>query len=611
MDEKLNWLTLAEKFASDGDPRGMRAAARELFDLDNSDAEGPALMAEAALYLGNVEEAEVLAQDSLSLEPNNLRGRLILGGVAAEQLRLKDEIVLLNGVIKDAHNTIKNLNLLLLNHRRKFSFRRREKTPADEDAQKEIGIKISLVNAILCKALSWISNGLYLSGDAQAAADALAEASELTEKNDRAAELYSKHLFLRNYRDISPAVERELAKKYSDFFADITPFSHEKNKHSEEKKLRIGYISPDFRQHAVANFLLPLLRDFDTDNFSVICYQTGKKDSVTERLKRHHVSWRDLSGRSVKTSARLIHEDHIDILVDLSGHSQNSCLPIMAHKPAPVQISAIGYTATTGLNAIDYFISDKVCLPEQEQPAGFTEKILRAGHCHLCYAPGIVREMPAAGIKAPMLENDFVTYGSFNNFAKVSDEVLYLWRAILDQVPESILVIKSKVCSLEEGKEIVMNRLYKMSIPLSRIEFRPYSPDYLEQYRDIDVALDTFPYTGGLTTCEALYMGVPVVTLRGKSHGSRLGASILTAADLSELIAQSPMEYVKKAVQIGKRKELIAGYHAGLRDHLLKSALMDGRQYIQEIEKCYREAWKEFCKEKPKSRRFISRYSQN
>ena len=174
-------------------------------------------------------------------------------------------------------------------------------------------------------------------------------------------------------------------------------------------------------------------------------------------------------------------------------------------------------------------------------------------------------------------------------------------------MPESILVIKSKICSIESGQRIVMKRLQRMSLPLDRIELRPYSPDYLEQYRDIDVALDTFPYNGGLTTCEALYMGVPVVTLRGKSHGSRFGASIMNSADLNELIAQNGMDYVKKAVQLGKRKELIAGYHAGLREHLLKSALMDSQQYMKEIESCYQDAWKNyFCKTPVRKKRFFN-----
>ena len=604
-DEKLNWLVLAEKFAASGDPYSMRGVAREIFDLDKNSAEGPAIMAESALYLGKLDEAEILANDALTLDKNNLRGRFVLGGVAAEKFNLIDELKILKGVIADAHKILDDYNSIPYGGKMKILFAEDRKISEDDEKN------IFLTNTILYKALCLISNGLYLAGDAMSASNALREASTLTKNIEQAAEIYSKHLFLRNYREISPTKIKHAAQKYDSFFASVTKFSNDGIQYLPEKKLKIGYISPDFRQHAVANFIVPLLKNYDAKNFSIICYQTGKRDFVTDKLRKFKVTWRDVSKLPTQKIAQQIHEDRVDILVDLAGHSQNNSLPIMARKPAPIQITAIGYTATTGLNAIDYFLSDHNCMPEKGEPPDFTEKILRVKGCHLCYAPGIIRKMPDAGFHAPVLKNGYVTYGSFNNFAKVSDEVLYLWRAILDQVPESILVIKSKVCSLEEGKEIVMNRLYKMSIPLSRIEFRPYSPDYLEQYRDIDVALDTFPYTGGLTTCEALYMGVPVVTLRGKSHGSRLGASILTAADLSELIAQSPMEYVKKAVQIGKRKELIAGYHAGLRDHLLKSALMDGRQYIQEIEKCYREAWKEFCKEKPKSRRFISRYSQN
>jgi len=604
MDEKLNWLMLAEKFVAEGDPRAMRAVARELFDLDKNSAEGPAIMAESSLYLGNLDEAEILAQDALSLEKNNLRARLILGGICGEKFQLKDQLKILGKVINDSHKLITNLKMLLQSHRRKFSFGKKNSTKDDELAKKEIETKIFLANATLQKALCWISNGLYLAGDAQSAAEALAEASNLTENNDRAAELYSKHLFLRNYRDLSPSLSKELATHYNDFFSEIPQYSHDRKKFSAEKKLRVGYISPDFRNHSVANFILPFLRDFDSDNFSIFCYHTGKKDSVTEKLKRNKISWRDLGGRNEKTCARIISEDNIDILVDLSGHSQDSCLPVMACKPAPVQISAIGYTATTGLATIDYFLSDKICLPEQENSAGFTEKILRVEHCNLCYAPGVVRDMPAAGIKAPVLENDFVTFGSFNNFAKISDDVLYVWRAILEAVPDSILVIKSKICSIESGREIVRERLNKMTIPLDRIELRPYSPDYLEQYRDIDVALDTFPYTGGLTTCEALYMGVPVVTLRGKTHGSRFGMSILSAANLPELIAKNSMDYIKKAMQLSKHKELVAGYHAGLREHLLKSDLMDSRKYIQEIEKFYREIWKNFCNTKPKQKNF-------
>ena len=594
-DEKLNWLMLAEKFVADGEFDSMRGVARELFELDKNFAEGPAIMAESALYLGNLDEAEILAQDALTLEKNNLRAKLILGGVAAERFQIKDEIKILGKIINDANKIVGNLKLVLNNYQRKFKFSRSQKNSDDDKKYRQIEMKFFLANKILYKALCWISNGLYLSGEPNQAAEALRDASTLADTVDKSAELYSKHLFLKNYREIAPNMTKELAAKFNNFFVSVNRYSHSKKNISPEKKLRIGYISPDFRNHAVANFVLPFMKNFDSNNFSIFCYQTGKSDAVTERLKKNKVTWRNLSGRNNRTAARIISEDKIDILVDLSGHSQNSCLPIMAVKPAPIQMTAIGYTATTGLKEIDYFLSDKICVPDQNSAENFTEEIIRLENCNLCYAPGVVREIPTAGKIAPVMKNNFVTFGSFNNFAKVTDEILNLWRAILEKISDSILVIKSKICSIEQGREIVKERLQKIGFSLKRIELRPYSPDYLEQYRDIDIALDTFPYTGGATTCEALYMGVPVISLRGKSHGSKFGESILTAADLRELIAKNPMDYIKKAVHMGNRKELISGYHSGLREHLLKSPLMDAKKYMNELEKYYRAMWKKFC----------------
>ena len=596
-DEKLNWLVLAEKFAASGDPYSMRGVAREIFDLDKNSADGPAIMAESALYLGKLDEAEILANDALTLDKNNLRGRFVLGGVAAEKFNLIDELKILKGVIADAHKILDEYNSIPYGGKMKILFAEDRKISEDDEKN------IFLTNTILYKALCLISNGLYLAGDAMSASNALREASTLTKNIEQAAEIYSKHLFLRNYREISPTKIKHAAQKYDSFFASVTKFSNDGIQYLPEKKLKIGYISPDFRQHAVANFIVPLLKNYDSKNFSIICYQTGKRDFVTDKLRKFKVTWRDVSKLPTQKIAQQIHEDRVDILVDLAGHSQNNSLPIMARKPAPIQITAIGYTATTGLNAIDYFLSDHNCMPEKGEPPDFTEKILRVKGCHLCYAPGIIRKMPDAGFHAPVLKNGYVTYGSFNNFAKVSDAVLYAWRAILEEVADSRLVIKGKICSIDSGIKILTDKLKLMSFPLERIELRPYSPDYLEQYRDIDVALDTFPYTGGLTTCEALYMGVPVIVLRGKSHGSRFGTSILTAADLTELIAINPMDYIKKAVQLGQQKAFIAGYHAGLRDQLLKSKLMDAKNYMVELERCYREIWRKICKIKSEQSR--------
>ena len=585
MDEKiLDWVVLAEKFSADGDPLSMRTAANEIFELDKNSDEGLAIMAEATLYLGKIDAAESFAKFSLSIEPKNLRGRLVMGGVAAKRFKLRDQLKIFDELIHDTRDEIKNLQSRLQEHNRQFAFNRRQRTAADDNFQKQIDKKISVTRAILFKALCWSANGLYLAGEPARASTILLEASTLTDDNAQAAELYSKHLFLRNYRDVPPMQTKELAQKYGSFFARISPFRHDK--HTRGEKIHVGYISPDFREHALANFIVPFLRDFDAEKFSVTCYATGKKDFVTEKFKSFNVGWRTLTGKEPFEAAQIIDADNVDILVDLSGHSQDSCLPILAHKPAPIQICALGYTATTGLNAVDYFLSDNLCTPEN-LPNNFTEKILRLNPCSLCYSPGLIREMPNVELRAPFLKNGFVTFASFNNFAKISDDVLYIWRAILEGVPHSRLILKGKIFSIDDGKALVRERFRKLSFPIDRVEFRPYSPDYLEQYRDVDIALDTFPYTGGTTTCEALFMGVPVITVRGKTHGSRLGASILVAADVAELVAHSPMDYVKKAIQLSRRKELIAAYHVGLREHVKDSALMNSQRYMRELEKIY------------------------
>lgn len=597
MDEKiLDWVTLAEKFSQTVDSKSMRTVAREIFEINKNSADGLAIMAESSLYLGNTDEAESMAQYALSVEHNHLRGRLIIGGVAVKRLKLKEQLKIFDAVIADAHNELKTLNTELNDFNRKLYLKHRENTPDEEELLQQLQKKIFIVQSLLFKALCWSIDGLYLAGEPARAASNLLEASTLTDDNMQAAELYSKHLFLKNYRDVPLTQAKESARKYDSFFARVVPFAHDRKNFETERKLHIGYISPDFRHHAVANFLTPFFECYDKKNFSVTCYSAGKKDFVTEKIKKFAVGWRIVNISQTLEVARTIEADGIDILVDLSGHSQDSCLPVLAHKPAPIQISALGYTASTGLSAVDYFLSDKICSPEINYADTFTEKILRLETCCLCYAPELIHDMPPQELRAPVLKNGFITFGSFNNFAKVSDDVLYMWRAILDGVPRSRMILKGKIFSLEDGKALVRERFNKISFPIDRVEFRPYSPDYLEQYNDIDIALDTFPYTGGTTTCEALYMGVPVITFRGKTHGARLSSSILNAADINELVAHSPMDYVKKAIRLSRRKELIAAYHVGLREHVKDSALMDKQKYIRELENAYRAVWKEYCR---------------
>lgn len=570
--EKLNWLNLADKFSSDGDPKGMRACARELWNLDPESMDGAAIMAEAALYSGDNEGAQDLVDEILRARPHHPRGRLVQAGLWAQEFVLDKEIPCLKQLVAELGQ-------------------KRDNTPPDAPLYK-------VQTYLLEKARGWLADALYLAAEPESAAAQLLALSEMVPEAERKAEFYSKYLFMCNYREQGRHESRRKAEKYGALL-EAKPYLHEGVRKLPQKKLRIGYLSPDFREHAVANFVAPLLKNFDGSQFMVYCYSTGRRDEVTKRLQSGHVTWRDLRGRNPRTAARLISEDNIDILVDLSGHTQNSTLPITALRPAPVQMAGIGYMNTTGLAAVDYFLSDEICLPtgDDHAAAGFTERILRLPHSHLCYAPDQVKEMPPAATEAAVLRNGYVTFGCFNNFAKATDELLLLWRGILEQVRGSRLVIKSKICSVPSGRKLVQQRLAKLNFELGRVDLRPYSPDYLEQYNDIDIALDTMPYNGGATTCEAMYMGVPVITVRGRTHGSRFGASLLVNAGVEELVVENDINYVRRAVQLGNSPQLIGAYHSGLRANLLKSPLMDAKGYMHELELWYRGIWHRFCKE--------------
>ena len=570
-EEKINWLRLATKFSDDGDLKGMRACAKEVDRLMAGDIDATAVNAEVALYSGRIDEAEELAGKVLRIQPRHPRARMVLAGLAALEFRLDDEIPLLADLIEELTYKAKVLG--------------------EEDPS------YAIYHQMLKRARGWLADALYLAGEAKGAAHELLMSSRLADETGEAADLYSKYLFMRNYRYLGAKDGRLKAEHYESLL-DVHPYKHDNAARTARRKLRIGYISPDFREHSVSYFLPPLLRHFDGEQFMVFCYATGRSDAVTERLRTRRVTWRDLRGRPPRTAARLIAEDKIDILVDLSGHSQDNALPIMAYRPAPVQVSGIGYTNTTGLRAIDYFLSDEICIPKGDTAAeaGFVERILRLSHSHLCYAPELIRVMPEAGYEPPMRKNGYVTFGSFNNFAKVTDETLLLWRGILESVRDSKLVIKGKIASIDAGINFAKKRFSMLSYDLARVEFRPYSPDYLEQYRDIDIALDTAPYNGGLTTCEALYMGVPVISLRGRTHGSRFGASILTNAGGRELVAGNDINYVRRAVQLAETPKLLEAYHMGLRANMKRSPLMNIEGYMEELETAYQEIWENFCK---------------
>jgi len=288
--------------------------------------------------------------------------------------------------------------------------------------------------------------------------------------------------------------------------------------------------------------------------------------------------------------------DEIDILVDLTGHTAHNLLPVLAYKPAPIQISGIGYFDSTGLDTVDYFLADKFTDPEGLNEKFFTEKILRLQHSHFCYE---WHELPYPVAPAPCTKNGYVTFVSFNNFAKVTDEMLCLWKKILDAVPKSRLYLKAFVFDSKDTIEISKEKIQAAGIDLERVDMEASSKDYILCYERADIALDTFPYPGGGTTCDALYMGLPVITLVGERHNSRFGYSLLMNIGLGELCAFSEEEYVQKAVDLANDWERIREYHLTIRRKMELSPVMNDAIYMGEVEAAYEKIFTAWLNKEP------------
>ena len=417
---------------------------------------------------------------------------------------------------------------------------------------------------------------------------------------------YSNFLFDAHYLFMTPEEYMRIHLGYGELFAgrkEFMPsrlFRHKKFLHRRHKKLRIGYLSPDLRHHVVLLFIWALLTQYDRSRFEVYCFSCSSvEDSYSEYIKEQVDGWCNVSGMDARHGAQAIYDREIDILVELAGHSQNNGMPIMAYKPAPVQVCGIGYFATTGLGAVDYFLSDSYLaghnLPVQEaviaQSEYFVEKLLVLPHSHFCYVP--LQDMPEPQ-GAPCKKNGYVTFGSFNNLTKVNDTVLEVWAKILYQVPDSRLFLKGRLFDEPAGQELFRHKLEALGIQQERVELRGFSMPYLTEYYEMDIALDTFPYPGGGTTCDAICMGIPVVTLGDGSHGGNFGISLLKNIGLDFCCAYSYEEYVEKAVLMASDSELLDALHLGLRNMMNASPVMDKAGYMRELEQGYMKIWQSY-----------------
>ena len=359
------------------------------------------------------------------------------------------------------------------------------------------------------------------------------------------------------------------------------------------RRLRIGYVSGDFQYHVVPLFLLPLLEERDRSAFEVYCYSTGDTaDGMTERVRDMADVWHNVARKPANEVADLIHQDRIDILVDLAGHSGLPNLRVFAQRPAPVQATWVGYLNTTGLTRIQYRISDNQCDPPGLTDRYHTEKLVHLPHSQWCYRPFVEVECER---EAPFERNGHVTFGSFNQTVKITSAVRKLWGDILTQVPDSRLVVVGVID--DRAREDLYRDLENAGVDRSRISTLPYIPieEYYRWFGRVDVALDTMPFSGGTTSCDALWMGTPVVTAPGVRSWSRSAASILTTLGLQDWIAASPEDYVRRAVQFARNPSTIAELRRSLRSRMLESPLMDKRGFTRDMEEAYRHMWKSWC----------------
>jgi predicted O-linked N-acetylglucosamine transferase (SPINDLY family) len=364
------------------------------------------------------------------------------------------------------------------------------------------------------------------------------------------------------------------------------------NDPSPDRPLRIGYVSADFRHHPVGRFLLPLFDHHDAKNFEIICYSGPiRPDYITKRLRDKSKIWREVARMDDASLAKQIREDKIDILIDLSLQTPGNRLLVFARKPAPVQATYLAYVGTSGLPAMDYRLTDIYLDPIGEDESAYSERSIRLPRNYWCYEP--YPEMPAVN-PLPALQTGRITFGCLNSCTKNSTAVWQTWRKLLAATPNSRLMVSSPPGSHSDR---IRGEFQSAGVDPNRLFFVEQMPiaQYFQQYHEIDIALDPFPYGGGTTSCDAIWMGVPIVTLRGRTAVGRGGASILSNLDIPQFIAENEDDYVKIAANLAADLPALSKLRAGLRQRMKESPLMDAAQFAKDVEAVYRQMWRNWC----------------
>lgn len=528
---------------------------------------------------GEVAEAETWYRRALELQPDHVGALVNLGallqetGRSAEAARCYRRALELDPSPAQLHNNLGNL----------------EMEAGALDAAEQCFRRALSIDPAYALAHANLANTLKELGRVDEAVDGYRRA--LAYKPDLLSARSDMLLALDSAEGSSPAQIYAEHREYARYCPP--PARNHANSRDPGRRLRVGYVSGDLRDHPVAHFLEPVLARHDPAELEVFCYSNNARaDAATQRLKARVAAWRDIFGLGDARVFELIGADGIDILVDLSGHTGFNRLPVFARKPAPVQVSWLGYLNTTGLDAVDYRIVDRYTAPPGLLEAYHSERLMRLPDSQWCYAPPT--DAPRVS-PPPLVDKGHVTFASFANLAKVGEGMVDLWSRLLERVPRSRLMLVRKgadVAAADYGA-----RFAKRGVSPERIEFMPSRPfaEYLALHGAVDVVLDTYPYAGGTTTCHALWMGAPVVTLAGATAPSRSGASLLGVTGLGELVASSPEQYVEIAAGLAADVSRLAALRAGMRDRVLASPLVDAERFTRNLERAYRGMWCGWC----------------
>ncbi|MFZ6799664.1 tetratricopeptide repeat protein [Undibacterium sp. Di24W] len=428
---------------------------------------------------------------------------------------------------------------------------------------------------------------------------------EAIEKYRKALSLDSSNLVVHSNLLMAVSSHNEIGLNHYQYQSDLKVFAEETHKvakpytswdlitqHKDTGKLRIGFVSGDFHIHPVGFFLESVIAQLNLDKFELFAYANRDyDDALTHRIRPYFKEWRQITRLADDAVAQRIYQDGIHILIDLSGHTADNRLPVFAWKPAPIQVSWLGYFASTGVPGMDYVISDPVAVPPEHHDQ-FTEAIWYVPNTRLCFtAPENAEKINVSAL--PALKNGFITVGCFQGMAKLTDEVLALWGKVFQQLPTAKLRLQNKYMALASAKEEMLARLALVGIDADRVELvgAVDREQYLLDHAKVDMILDTFPYTGGTTTCEALWMGVPTLTLNGSTMISRQGASMLTCAGLADWVAEDEDDYLKKAFGFASDLHHLSALRSGLREQVLASPLFDAKLFARNFELALTKMW--------------------